>query len=262
MLKAWFSARQQNNFWLVDKKGYQTVIQANHGKAIDDAMPLFQGEQFSEVLDLSPWLLPISSELLSLADDVFTFGIGLSTSVEQITLIQHLRSLLVAAYEGEEMMFRFYDTNVLSPMFETMDAGERSAFLGCVSELAICHDGELAQYDSDMTEHWAHQDAIWWKILPKHLAPLYKVTTHAKALERRFWQKLPDSMAQLDDPYQTLLTAMESAQQRNLSAQDIEFVAIKTLMSATNTHLSVITQAFHLSQDEQSQLMNTQEKIG
>ncbi|WP_462055269.1 DUF4123 domain-containing protein, partial [Vibrio cholerae] len=86
------------------------------GIVFDGTQVVFHGETFAPVMSLSPWLIPVSDKVLELSDELLQQGIFLTSHSSTSELLSHLQSLLIAALEGEEVLFRFYDRQVILPM--------------------------------------------------------------------------------------------------------------------------------------------------
>ncbi|MES1384198.1 DUF4123 domain-containing protein, partial [Vibrio cholerae] len=73
-------------------------------------------------------------------------GIFLTSHSSTSELLSHLQSLLIAVLEGEEVLFRFYDRQVIVPMLNAMRDLERNDFLGPVEKLAAVKQGVFQEW--------------------------------------------------------------------------------------------------------------------
>ncbi|ENM5748503.1 DUF4123 domain-containing protein [Vibrio mimicus] len=261
MIQEWLMEQQTPVFWLLEQQGFKQVIAANNGVVFDDTLVVFHGETFAPVMSLSPWLVPVTEKVLQLSDEQFQQGIFLTSNSSATELLSHLQSLLIAALEGEEVLFRFYDTEVILPMLDAMRDLERNEFLGPVEKLAAVKQGVFQEWGNTRSSEFIYQPAPWWKIQPYHLMPLYRTEVHAQVLERRFWEKLPYVMEQLDEPQQWIKTILDEAKQANLGHDNAEYLVLNHLWKASLTTLEQLSNALHLNQQELQEIMQIREKL-
>ncbi|MCW8336336.1 DUF4123 domain-containing protein [Vibrio paucivorans] len=192
----WLSSNDsgESKYWLVDFKTHGEAVKLNQGFGLDDSIPVFDSERFDSVMNLSPWLIPISDEVLGQLSEVLPKGIGLSCSADLVSLLSHLRSLLIASLNGEEVMFRYYDLKVLSSMSENLEPGEVENFLGCVSSLAINVGDTLKVHTSSHRQLWTAKSGTWWKILPHHFEQQENLSLVSTNLSAWLWQRFPQLM--------------------------------------------------------------------
>ncbi|EGS69322.1 hypothetical protein VCBJG01_1454, partial [Vibrio cholerae BJG-01] len=129
MLLQWLSEQTSNVYWLADHSTFKQAVANNSGIVFDGTQVVFHGETFAPVMSLSPWLIPVSDKVLALPDELLQQGIFLTSHSSTSELLSHLQSLLIAALEGEEVLFRFYDRQVIVPMLDAMRDLERNDFL-------------------------------------------------------------------------------------------------------------------------------------
>lgn len=245
MLTSWFW-QQKQAYWLVSAEVHQQAIKQNNQLGFSEALPLFHGEAFAEVILYSPWLIPMQSGLHNVDSETFSQGIVLVSNAEMWDVMGHLRSLLYAALDGEEVMFRFYDPKVLAPMFSTFNQDEINAFLGNCQSIAFVHEQELREYNSTRMLAYEQNQTTWWKIKPQHLEPLYTVKSHAKAIERRLWEKMPAQMNQLESPFLTLQQALLKALDTGVTTDKAEQIALITFIKQTHVDYWTLAQALLL----------------
>lgn len=125
MLLQWLSEQTSNVYWLADHLTFKQAVANNSGIVFDGTQVVFHGETFAPVMALSPWLVPVSDMVSDIDYECLQQGIFLSCSCPSTELLSHLQSLLIAALEGEEVLFRFYDRQVIVPMLERMDEIEK-----------------------------------------------------------------------------------------------------------------------------------------
>ncbi|ENM5932528.1 DUF4123 domain-containing protein [Vibrio mimicus] len=261
MIQEWLMEQQTPVFWLLEQQGFKQVIAANNGVVFDDTLVVFHGETFAPVMSLSPWLVPVTEKVLQLPDEQFQQGIFLTSNSLATELLSHLQSLLLAALEGEEVLFRYYDRQVILPMLDAMRDLERNEFLGPVEKLAAVKQGVFQEWGNTRSSEFIYQPAPWWKIQPYHLMPLYRTEVHAQVLERRFWEKLPYVMEQLDEPQQWIKTILDEAKQANLGHDNAEYLVLNHLWKASLTTLEQLSDALHLNQQELQEIMQIREKL-
>ncbi|ENM5777821.1 DUF4123 domain-containing protein [Vibrio mimicus] len=261
MIQEWLMEQQTPVFWLLDQQGFKQVIAANNGVVFDDTLVVFHGETFAPVMSLSPWLVPVTEKILQLSDEQFQQGVFLTINSSATELLSHLQSLLIAALEGEEVLFRYYDRQVILPMLDAMRDLECNEFLGPVEKLAAVKQGVFQEWGNTRSSEFIYQPAPWWKIQPYHLMPLYRTEVHAQVLERRFWEKLPYVMEQLDEPQQWIKTILDEAKQANLGHDNAEYLVLNHLWKASLTTLEQLSDALHLNQQELQEIMQIREKL-
>ncbi|NAX43114.1 MULTISPECIES: DUF4123 domain-containing protein [unclassified Vibrio] len=257
MLKSWFEAQSEHQYWLVDHKLHKLALAQNGGFGFEEAVPLFYGSMFDSVMPLSPWLIPVTDIVLELPESLLAQGLVLSSQVSTQEVLGHLRSLLIAALDGEEVMFRFYDRDVIIPILRAMDESEVNHFLGNINQLvAIDHHEEdaLITFSNTSCSEFVLRHGTWWNMLPHHLAPLYNVNVHANSLERRWWELLPHLLQRLESPQQTILSALQSALEKQNSYEVAEQHALVALVTVTDTALDDLSHPLHLTLDELKEL--------
>ncbi|MEL7293845.1 MAG: DUF4123 domain-containing protein [Pseudomonadota bacterium] len=255
MLKNWLMT-SENSYWLVSSNTHLDAVK-EHGFGFEDSVPLFAGALFSEVKDLSPWVIPVSEAVLSLQEETLNRGIGLCSYESVEAVLAHLRSLLTASLEGEDVMFRFYDPNVVLPMLKTMDEGERANFLGNIAAMAIAND-ELAVFSNTPKPEFQPNADIWWKIQPHHLAELYSLGAHAYAIERRWWELFPELMEKMDNPTASISEALQKAIDAGYQ-QQAEYYVMVDVAQQTGIHISEFSLPFHLTFEELKMLQAIKE---
>ncbi|MDC5848493.1 DUF4123 domain-containing protein [Vibrio europaeus] len=258
MLKDWFIAKGEGAaFWLVDSQSHAEAVK-EFGFGFEDSRPLFEGEMFSSVKDFSPWLIPVTEEVLSLQEETLNRCIGVLSEHKFEEVVEHLQSLLTASLEGEEVLFRFYDSKVVLQMLKAMDKGELASFMGNISEIAF-FDDEIRVFSNTPKPDFKPQSETWWKILPHHLVELYNIKAHAHAIERRWWELLPQLMEKLDTPSVVLIGALQKGIDAGFKIEKLEYGAMVELAKITGTHISEFSIPFHLTFEELKELETIKE---
>ncbi|OOF19424.1 hypothetical protein BZJ17_15320 [Salinivibrio sp. IB574] len=259
MIKQWFTEQIDDIYWLVEDNTLKQAIEANGELSFPDTRLVFQGEMFDAVISLSPWLLPVTESVRQLPEQVLQQGMYLSCTQTLDVLLSHLQSLLIAALDGEEVLFRFYDPQVLLPMLDTMDEQELSALLGPAERLTTFLNGQHCQWYSDVGKQYQPRLAPWWIIKPHHLTPLYRTDVHAKILERRLWECLPDALTQLEKPSQVFEAVLNDAKKNGKDYEYAERLVLSHLINETSLTLEAVRDALHLEQKECEEIFKLRE---
>lgn len=260
MLKSWLATNSGTKFWLADNNAHKLAV-AEYGFGFEGELPLFTGPEFQSVQAFSPWLVPVSEGLLQVSSEVLAQGIAISSQALATDILEHLRSLLFASFEGEEVMFRYYDLKVLSPMLLQFEENERSRFMGNIDEIAYLDD-ELKMYSNNLKTSFELNRTTWWNILPHHIASLYQRETHAKSLNRRWWQLSSRMMERVENSELVILSALKRAQTNGFESSQWESCALVEIAGHANVHLSELSIPFHLTFDEVKLLEKIKEKWG
>ncbi|OWO71611.1 hypothetical protein B2J71_19370, partial [Vibrio cholerae] len=67
--------------------------------------------------------------------------------------------------EGEEVLFRFYDRQVIVPMLERMDEIEKNQFLGKINQLVVFDSHEknrLVSFTNTSDAQFTAKKTTWW----------------------------------------------------------------------------------------------------
>ncbi|ENM5880400.1 DUF4123 domain-containing protein [Vibrio metoecus] len=261
MIQQWLTEQETPVFWLLDQQGFKCVIAANNGIGFDGTQILFHGETFAPVMSLSPWLIPVSDKVLELPDELLQQGIFLTSHSSTSELLIHLQSLLIAALEGEEVLFRFYDTEVILPMLDAMLENERNDFLGSVERLATANKGTFRIWENTRMDDFVSRPTTWWKMQPYHLAPLYRTQVHAQVLERRFWEKLPFVMEQIDEPYLFIKNVLDEGIEFGLDPEQAELLVLNSTIAHSFSSIDQLRDALQLNQQELQEIIYIREKL-
>ncbi|MCE0492489.1 DUF4123 domain-containing protein [Vibrio salinus] len=250
MLNEWFNESLYSCYWLVDSQTFEMALEANNYQNFKDTFILFDNTPFEDVMDFTPKLIPVSEEVKNLPKEILNHGIGLKTEAPKTQLLEHLQSLLLAALDGEEVLFRFYDINVISPILREMEQGELEQFLGNIKSLAVFAENGLETYSNNNESQYRYQNRPWWIIKPRHLEHLYNVENHARLLERFWWEKIPVVMAELDDSLNVITQFLKQGVERYPSKEKAELFTLKQMTHLTNIPLNEVTGNLLLDEDE------------
>lgn len=250
MMNEWLNDSLYSCYWLVDSKTFEKALEANNYQNFRDTFVLFDNKPFEDVMDFTPKLIPVTEEVKNLPEEILNHGIGLKTEVSQTQLLEHLQSLLLSALDGEEVLFRFYDINVIAPMLREMEQGELEQFLGNIKSLAVCAENGLEIYSNNNVNQYSYQNRPWWIIKPRHLKNLYKVENHARLLERYWWEKIPDVMAELDDSLDLIIQLLKLGLEKYPSKEQAELFTLIQITHLTNIPLNEVTDNLLLDEDE------------
>ncbi len=232
-IATWLIRQPSTVYWLGTATSCQEII-AHRGTAIENAVPLFYGEQFKETMTLSPWLAPIASftelENDTVVEKWLTQGIFITSDSTMPDITAHLRSLLTAGLEGEEVLFRFYDPNVIFPMLQRMNETDKQAFFGNQSGWFYWNNGEVISHSACPATEFKIATAPWWAIKAEHLTEPESMETLAKNIARRLWEKIPLLMNALDTPERTILSALQYAGQHHFTPDDAQLWALANII--------------------------------
>lgn len=197
MLLQWLSEQTSNVYWLADHSTFKQAVANNSGIVFDGTQVVFHGETFAPVMALSPWLVPVSDMVSDIDYECLQQGIFLSCSCPSTELLSHLQSLLIAALEGEEVLFRFYDRQVILPMLERMDEIEKNQFLGKINQLVVFDSHEknrLVSFANTSNTQFTALQTTWWVIKPHHLEDQENLPLVQANLESWLWRYFPKVM--------------------------------------------------------------------
>ena len=250
MLKKYFLESKEHCFWLVTSSVYREAIKANNKLGFDDTRVLFTGNTYSKVMPMTPVLIPVSSDVKNLPDDILNKGIGLVSDVGLDNVLLHLQSLLVAALDGEVIMFRFYDPNVITNMLASFSLDETTRFLGNVNKLIIANDESCTVYESKRKSDFELKKSPWWIIKPEHLENLYNVNNHAYILERYWWEKVPDIMENLSNPKEDIIKLIHESKNQYENDEYLELYCLYWLAQKSNITIDYIYNKLPLIESE------------
>lgn len=258
MLTSWFWEQKQA-YWLVSVEIYQEAIKQNNQISFMEAIPLFHGDSFKDIQGFTPWIIPIQPALHNVDQTTFEQGFVWISDVSIWDVVSHLRSLLHASLNGEEVMFRFYDPKVLASMLNTFSPDEINAWLGNIKSMAIIENGVFQIYSNTSKREYKPKKVTWWKILPHHLVPFYQTQHHAYSIERRLWEKLPNMLERIPSINTTILSLLQKAIDKGLNSDEAESVVLASLAQQTKTEHSILSASLMLNDDEMKELRKMEE---
>lgn len=279
MRNAWLAKYdQQTCYWLLDHGTCEKAKEYFQEHRVQGFMvaaePLFLEPPFDSLKAHTPWLIPLTEVLLTLPDDILSQGILLHSLAEKALVARHLRSLLNAELAEENVLFRFYDTKVLTQMLPMMSMTEQSAFMGNIESLLIqipdeeirvelqktesenieettLEDKRFISLENDKAAQYQIHTHPWWIIAPEHLEGLYNIKHHAYAVSRRLWEMLPNLMSQLKTPLESLEIGFEKAKEQKLSKDEAELWVLAHIAHATQTELDELVSSLTLDTKQQ-----------
>ncbi|MFM2487014.1 DUF4123 domain-containing protein [Celerinatantimonas yamalensis] len=249
-------------YWLVAHSVIEQVemMQARE-HFMDGATMLFFDEPFEQLADHSPWLIAWCDALDELPAELLTQGLCVQTDYAADDILDHFRSLLIAAFQGELIMFRAYDPTVLVPMLFMMDATRLSQILGPVKALGYWEKSQWQRiFNPHNNSSWLRQSRPWWRLIDDDLAALYRVENHAYSLSRRLWEVAPDLVMPLDNECALIESALNQAITQGFNMEQRELWAISQLATQANYSAERLVTELKLDADETLQLTNWMEK--
>lgn len=232
-LRLWESDSQSNTYyWLIKNEG---IIKAqnylNNVFWLENAIPLLKDEApFTEIVDISPCLVPLTTQLQALPDNILSLGLILESQKSVLEIVSHLRTLLIAGLDGESVFFRFYDPCVLTGISAQWDISKQQKFLGNIERIAMAHDNDHVYLSNSKATYFVarEDDEPWWVIDEKELQVVYDVKVHASVLMSRLWSMSPALLSKLSSPENTLNAGLTNAPTQ-LMSEDKELWVIAHL---------------------------------
>ena len=155
-------------------------------------------------------------------------GLLLASNAELDDLLDHLRSLVHARVDGEQVvLFRYYDPRILPLWLESLMTEERDLYLGPVQQIYLpTAEGQdlLIQRGDQPAELKRYTDEPWLRLNAEQLDTLSgaKQTLFEERLLEHLLSHFPDDLAHLDDAQRRQLVrrARDSAAQHGYSSAD------------------------------------------
>ncbi len=262
-MKSWIKELSGVVYWLVTASVYQEAVEQL--LSIEEATPLFEGKEYDDVITLTPWLVPVSS-LVDLNYDLLHKGMILASDAAMHEVVAHLRSLLIAGLDGEEVLFRFYDSQVIMPMLAQMNETDRHRLFGNLNSWACIeqsenHDLNITTYSMKPHPNFKVNDAPWWVIKAEHFSEKINVVQLAHHIERRLWATLPQVINDMSEPKQKLISILQEAQKARLNLVDSQLMVLANLIVYQHVPVEMVSQAMLLSWDEEKRLQNLLEDM-
>ena len=255
-MKDWILNHVNHVYWLVTADLFKKAL--NENMPADKAIPLFCLNTFKDLMSLSPWLVPAES-LTVLDEKLIQQGLLLESDYPTNEVLNHLRSLLLAGLDGEEVLFRFYDPMVIAPMLNLIQESEKYLFMGNIKTLRYCHLEKVFILNNPLHDCHKQNEEPWWVIRPEHLVNSYDLDTHCQILDRRFWNVIPEVMEANVTSNIIIKDALIYASNQQWSSDDAELYALSRLLVKSNASIADITPKFHLSSVETAALVKFSE---
>ncbi len=261
-MKSWIKKQVSSAYWLATASVFQEAV--HQLGSIDGAVILFGGKQYEDVMTLSPWLIPARS-LNDLDSDILNKGMVLTSDEGVYLVLAHLRSLLTAGLEGEEVLFRFYDPQVIMPMLALMNEVDRCALLGNLNSWSSVEKLEndtsnVTTYSSQPHVNFCINNEPWWVIKAEHLDQKKDYSKLAHHMERRLWEKLPQVMNKMNQPKQTFFNILQAAEDSQLNLIDAQFMVLANLIVHQSISVDAVSKTLMLSREEEQRLQQLVER--
>ncbi|PSV31895.1 MULTISPECIES: DUF4123 domain-containing protein [unclassified Photobacterium] len=238
-------------YWVVNHESYKEVLNSN-ASYLESAEPLFTTDHFHNLVDVSPWVIKTTNNHKSLNEALLTKGIMFEAPSYEM-LIAHLRSLLMAGYQGESVMFRFYDPDIFNAVYQKSTLERRVLFLGAAHRVYMTINGEQTCLENPYPDQFSLQQAPWWVLNDEDFSELYNINNHAYCVSRRLWQNVPELMEKLSKK-ESDLTALFHQGSLSIERESLEFWTIAQLIVTTHTPSSLVIEQLRLDRDEQKEL--------
>ena len=245
-------------YWVVNHETYKDVLKIG-ASYLEGAVPLFTVQPFQDLVDISPWLLLLTDSHADLGETLLSQGIMFESSSHE-SLIAHLRSLLLAGYQGESVMFRFYDPGIFNAVYQNSTLERRVLFLGAAHRVHMTINGEQTCLENPYPDQFSLQQAPWWVINDEDFSELYNINNHAYCVSRRLWQSVPELMEKLSKK-ESDLTALFHQGSLSIERESLEFWTIAQLIVTTHTPSSLVIEQLRLDSNEQKELQYWLRKI-
>jgi len=254
MLTPWIEQQPQDLYVLINTLSQPHLLPLFYQYAGDHAVPLFERAELVEHKQQGPWLLACSPLLQQHPELMAEFSAGgiFFTSGDDVNDISaHLQSLLLAIYEGEVVLFRYYDVRVLAPFLQSLIPMEQQNFLGPIHTMAMVHDNACISVSNPRVSSVnLARRGPWWRLTPAQLASQYQLKRHVYTLERQLWQQLHPLMCLQPDRSTIIESAIISATAQHMDEFDTPIWAAAQLGKGVNYPPDKIVQAMKLTQQE------------
>lgn len=255
-MKSWIKTQRNPAYWIVTAQVYQQAV--HQSLSLDGAVPLFEGKEYDDVMPLSPWLVPATS-LSELQEKILNKGMIVTSDVTIDEVLAHLRSLLIAGLEGEEVLFRFYDPLVIMPMLALMSEVDKHALLGNLmswSSVETLENDELnvITYSNQLDVNFCVKSEPWWVIKAEHLDEKQNIPQLAHHIERRLWEILPQVMNAMTQPKQMFINILQAAEGTQLNLVDAQFMVLANLIVYQGISVDAVSKGLKLPWVEEQRL--------
>lgn len=249
-MKSWLAQQHYPIYWLVCANDYYSTVSKSF--CLDGARPLFDGDAFSDVMELSPWFVPISADC-PYSDEELSKGLFLVSKYDSADVLAHLRSLLMAGLEGEMVLFRYYDLKVITPMLKRMNQEDLKKFLGNLSSISYQEENAVKTMVNPTPHLCEIPTDPWWVIKPEYLDDSMNLEQLAWHIERRLWAKIPILMNALDNPAEVIKNALIYADENSFKDSTRDLLVLATIAQNNPSDGEDIFKEFRLSSTEQQQ---------
>jgi len=160
----------------------------------------------------------------------------------------------VAGYMGDEVLFRFYDPQVVMPMISLMSDAERHAFLDNLLSWSWWNGEKVVNYTNHPAKTYSLHTTPWWVIKDEHLNEPDNPSVLASHIARRLWEKIPQVINSFPQPEQLISDALEQARKEELDNCDAQLTVLARIIEQSESHTDSVAQAMLLSVDEKKRL--------
>lgn len=168
---------------------------------IRDYIRLFQGSEFEDLLEQSPWLIRVDKASMDgvthlLQQPKLNWGWVASTAqLDLHEVAQHWRERLVISENGKRWFYRFQDNQVIARHLAALSAEQIPLLLGPLTS-ALAWDGEQWQsFENEQPGLYPPPFATPWLDVPESEA--ISEAIKIKALRQWLWQHHPFTTASL-----------------------------------------------------------------
>jgi hypothetical protein len=202
---AWFAEqkRHQRQWLLIIDTTHSPEVVATLFKlaSIRDYIRLFQGSEFEDLLEQSPWLIRIDSSSTEAVTHLLqnpTLNWGWLASAPQLELsevAQHWRERLVIRENGQRWFYRFQDNQVIARHLGALSSQQIPLLLGPLAS-ALAWDGEQwHSFENQQPALYPEPFATPWLDVPESDAMSEAI--NIEALKKWLWQHHPHATASL-----------------------------------------------------------------
>ena len=238
-------------YWIINHDVYQEMLEIQTSTTwLEHAFPLFSGEFFNELIEVTPWVIVATETILSLPQRILSQGVIIFSPNEQ-HLFEHLQSLLLALYQGERVLFRFYDPFILHAIASTLSDDRLALLFGCIEKVHLIKGDAVIEIMNPYPLRYVYQASPWWVINDEDLSKTDNLDNYAYSVSRRLWDKLPEMMTSLPPEDRDLKQLFQQGQQHT---SDIEMWVLGQLIIKTQTPITLVSQRLLFDLEEQQSL--------
>ncbi len=261
-----------NKYWFAQADVYQKALTFGE---INNAKAAFVGDAFNAVSHLSPVIADME-ELSFVPNEVKMQGMILFSDASMYEVIQHLNSLFLMMYEGEEVLMTFYRPQIFIQLMSGFSDLDVSNFLGNIKEWYAFEEGgeqpkAYKRLESYVEQHpYQLQARPWWKLTAEQMKAFYSPLAHVNALVRSLWNEFPAQLREhkttinnmvynaLNEAFkQDWSLEQEKPPYRDFGFSDTEYCELYVLARVCdNTEITCqqMIEAFRFNPDEQFKL--------